>query len=134
MNSTLPYGTVLYATIRHRINLIYVRYFTSRHEICASRRPLPSQIAFALTGLAARAKHRFYRFRTVFRVPYVIRPWYKSRVRLVSPSDLVLLASARTTCVCVSSFVLYSESFRHRFVIIRFPSSKIHIRDSYEIC
>ncbi len=47
-----------------------------------------SQISFALTGLAAHANHLFYRFRTVFRIPCVIRPWYESRVRPVSPSDL----------------------------------------------
>ena len=49
-----------------------------------------SQISFALTGLVAHANHLFYRFRTVFRVVYVIRPWYESFVRPVSPSDFVL--------------------------------------------
>jgi len=49
-----------------------------------------SQISFAVTGLAAHANHLFYRFRTVFRVPYVMRPWYESRVRSVSPSDVLL--------------------------------------------
>ncbi len=94
---------------------------------------LVSQISFALTGLVAHANHLFYRFRTVFRVLYVIRPWYESCVRPVSPSDLLLV---ERTCVRSASalvvLVLYSESFRHRFVIIRLLSFKIHIRYSYE--
>ncbi len=49
-----------------------------------------SQISFALTGLAVRTNHLFYRLRTVFRAPYVIWPWYESRARPVSSSDLVL--------------------------------------------
>jgi len=77
-----------------------------------------SQISFALTGLAVHANHLFYRFRTVFRVLYAIRPWYESCVRLVSPSDLVLLTSSRPVCARSVVFELYSESFRHRFVII----------------
>ncbi len=40
-NDTVRYGTTQYGTVRYRINLIYVPYFTSNHEICAGRRPLP---------------------------------------------------------------------------------------------
>ncbi len=42
-----------------------------------------------------------------------------------------LATCVRLACALVV-FVLYSESFRHRFVIIRLLSSKIHIRYSYE--
>ena len=92
-----------------------------------------SQISLALTGLAARANHLIYRFRTVFRVPYVIRPWYESRVRSVSLSNFLLGArpcdrSARALVV----FVLYSLSFRYQFVIIRILCPQIHMRYSYE--
>ena len=73
------YGT---GTVRYTFGMDCVdRYITV---------PVRSQCSFALTGLAARANHLFYRFRTVFRLPYAIRPWYESRVRPVSPSDLVL--------------------------------------------
>ncbi len=92
-----------------------------------------SQISFALTGFFARANHLFYRFRTVFRLRNVIRPWYESRVRPVSPSDLVLprlRASVAARALVV--FVLYSLLFRHRFVIIRLLSFKIHVRYSCE--
>jgi hypothetical protein len=40
-NDTIRYNTVQYGTVRYQSNLIYVRFFTSNHEICADRRPLP---------------------------------------------------------------------------------------------
>ena len=92
-----------------------------------------SQISFALTGLAVRANHLFYRFRTEFRVLYVIRPWYESCVRPISPFDFLLGARPRVRFACaLVGFVLYFELFRHHFIIIRLLSFKIHIRDSYE--
>ncbi len=92
-----------------------------------------SQISFAVTGLAAHANHLFYRFRTMFRVLYAIRPWYESCVRPVSPSDLVCSRTCDRYACALVVLVLYSKSFRHRFVIIRLLSFKIHIRYSYEI-
>ncbi len=91
-----------------------------------------SQILFALIVLAAHANHQFYRFRTVFRVPYVIRSWYESRVRPVSPSDLVIQCPCERFACALVVFVLYSASFRHPFVIICLLSFKIHIRYSYQ--
>jgi hypothetical protein len=43
-NDTIRYNTVQYGSVRYQCNLIYVRFFTSNHEICAGRRPLPSQV------------------------------------------------------------------------------------------
>jgi len=101
---TVPYGTVLYRTLQ-------------------------SQISFALTGFFARANHLFYRFRTVSRIPYVIRPWHESRVRSVSPTDLLLAACTHVRFACaLIDFVLYSKLSRHRFVKIRLLPSKIHKR------
>ena len=76
-----------------------------------------SQISFALTGLVARANHLFYRIRTVFRVPYVIRPWYESCARLVSPSDLVCQCPCVRFACALEVFEFYSKSFPHRSVI-----------------
>ena len=102
------------------------------HILHQNHYTVPSQISFALTWLAARANRLLYRFRTLFRIQYVIRPWYESCVRLVSSSDF-LLARLRAYDACaLVIFVLYSESFRRRFVIIRLLSFKIHIRYSYE--
>ncbi len=92
-----------------------------------------SHISFALTGLVAYANHLFYRFRTAFRVLYVIRPWYESRVRPISPSDLACQRPRDRYACALVVFVLYSLLFRHSFVIIRLLSFKIHIRDSYEL-
>ena len=68
-----------------------------------------SQILFALIGLVARANHLFYRFQTVSRVPYAIRPWYESCVRPVPPSDLVC---SRT---CDRYVFSHASSFRTQF-------------------
>ncbi len=122
-------GTVRYRTVRYL-------YRTVRRYLVPYR-TVSSQISFALTGFFARAivrtaNHLFYRFRTVFRALYVIRPCYESCVRPVSPSDLLLCSR---TCERFTStrvvIVPYSRSFRHQSVIIRLLSSKIHIRDSY---
>ncbi len=98
-----------------------------------ARSRFKSQISFALlTGLVARANHLFYRFWTVFRVPYAIRPWYESCVRLVSPYDLAWSRTCDRSASALVVFGLYFKSFRHRSVIIRLLSSKMHIRHSYE--
>ena len=130
--------TVRYNTLRYRTGLTLfkcgISHLAMRFVLAAGPFRLWSQISFALTGLAARANHLFYLFRTVFRVPYMIRPWYESRVCSVSPSDFFWGARpcVRFTRALVV-FVLYSETFRHWFVIIRLLSSKIHIRYSYAI-
>ena len=86
------------------------------------------------SGFFARANYLFYRFRTIFRVRNGIVTWYESCVRAVSPSDLVLGARpCDRFAYALVVFVLFSESFRHRFVIIRLLSFKIHLRYSYEI-
>ena len=86
------------------------------------------------SGFFARENHLFYRFRTIFRVRYVIRSWYESCVRLISPSNLVMCSRTRVRSASTQVvFVPYSESFRHQCVINRLLSSKIHIRDSREI-
>jgi len=58
-------------------------------------------------------------------------------VRIIRPSNFSfrfgVFAYSRPVCVCVVDFVLDYESVRHRSVIIRLLSSKIHIRDSYEL-
>ncbi len=117
-------------------SVIFVKYLVMSYFglIEAPQYYAQSQISFALTGLVAHANHMFYRFRTVIRVLYVIRPWYESCVRPVSPSDLVLVERpcVRFACALVV-FVLYSKLSRHRFVIISLLSYKIHIRDSYEL-
>ncbi len=93
-----------------------------------------SQISFILTGFFARANYMFYRFRTVFRVRYVIRPWYESRVRLVSPFDFLLCVRPHVRSMrALVVFALNSESLLYQSVIIRMLSSKIQIRDSYEL-
>ncbi len=114
MYGMVPYGTVPYGSVRYgTVSLL-------------------SQILFALTGLAARANHLFYRFRTVFRVMYAIRPWYESCVRPVSPSDLACRRPRDRYASALVVFVLYSKTFRHQYIIIRLLSFKIHIRYSYD--
>jgi len=87
---TLPYGTwgrygapVPYRTVPYRA--VPSRTVPYRYRTCTS------QLSLALlTGLVARANHMFYRFRTAFRVRYVIRPSYEFGVRPVSPFDFLL--------------------------------------------
>ena len=114
---TVPYRTVrltLYGTVR-------------------------SQISFALTGLAARANHLFLCF-ILLSIPNGVSRTVRDTtvVRITRPSNFFfwfLVGSpprvrfARALVV----FVLYSESFRRHFVIIRLLSFKIHIRYSYEL-
>ena len=76
--------------------------------------------------------HLFYRFRTAFHVLDVIRQWYESCVRLVSPCDLVCSRPCEGSAFVLVVFVLYSASSLYRFVIFRLISSKIYLRDSYE--
>jgi hypothetical protein len=134
-NGTVPRKVIVRVKNSVKLLLYILPCFSGsgRNKERWNGREILSQISFALTGLAARVNHLFYRFRAVFRVPYVIRPWYESCVRLVSPSYLVIhCRHVRFTCALVV-FALCSELFQHRFVIIRLLSSKIQIRDSYEL-
>ena len=88
-------------------------------------RTVRSQISFALTGLAARANHLFYRFRTVFRVLCVMRPWYESCVRAVSPFDLVF-----ATCVRLTSTRVVIAPCR----ICPFPLPRSKAQSHFPIC
>jgi hypothetical protein len=98
------------------------------HQWCGRPRSLRSiSLKFCWCGPLL-----FYRFRTVFRVLYVIRPWYESCVRPISPSDLVCSHTCVRSASALVVFVLYSNFFRRRFVVNRLLSSKMHIRYSYE--
>ncbi len=66
--NTVQYGTVRYSTVRYQCNLIYVRFFTSNHEICAGRRPLPYGTSivryrtgrYGMVWYAVRYRSQFY--------------------------------------------------------------------------
>jgi hypothetical protein len=62
--------------------------------------------------------------------------WYDRDTNHASVQFLLWFGVASPLCVrsacALVGFVLYSILFRHRFVIIRLLSSKIHIRYSYE--
>jgi hypothetical protein len=76
------------------LNLFYyilLPYRTVRYRYATGIGKVANLICSYRVSCACKiANHLFYRFRTVFRVQYAIRPWYESRVRPVSPSNFLL--------------------------------------------
>jgi len=83
---TVRYGTVRYGTVSHLLFLL-----------------IPGLI------LVVRANRLFYRFRTVFRLPYVIQPWYGTNHTSVQFFLLICcyvgVLAYGTVSVCAKSFL-----------------------------
>jgi hypothetical protein len=126
------YRTVSYRIVRIRqYRIVSVRYLPYRTLLDHTIANLNCS-----SGFFARANHLLHRFRTVLSVSNGVIACYESRVRLISPFDLVRVCACVRACVyayvCVF-IVLYSYMFRHGLVLICLVSIKIQILDPYEL-